>query len=283
MFGQVEEQIERLVGRPLAELGAAEFEIRVRQLRSSWSLELSTRLSEREPARVREITGKTCGEVTDAAAVAIALATNELEDKSQPTARQPAAQPAPVPSAPRASNPPAPKAKQSPDNPFGVTSNLAALVDVGALPNPDVGAQLELWLGSKRLRAGAYGALLAPERTSVPTGAGGEFELFFGGLALLAAREFGPWSAHALIGSELGSLSGEGRDVTRPHRHSELWWALQGGVGGARKLGSAFALFGRASLVLPLRRPEFVLNQRETVHRPAGLEGRGVLGVELSW
>src|SRR6478609_2274000 len=72
---EVSAQVEAATGRPNSSVEVADFELRVKSLsRTQWSLELSTVRRADRARSTRTIHGATCEEVTDAAAVVIALA-----------------------------------------------------------------------------------------------------------------------------------------------------------------------------------------------------------------
>ena len=68
----VSTQVESIVGRPLAAVEALDFEVTVSRADDAWRLELVT--EEHGAKGRRSLSGQSCGEVTNAAAVLIAMA-----------------------------------------------------------------------------------------------------------------------------------------------------------------------------------------------------------------
>jgi hypothetical protein len=89
--------------------------------------------------------------------------------------------------------------------------------------------------------------------------------------------------ALACAGAELGSLSGEGRELDMPEQASVLLAALRADVGAGYELEPGLLLFARGGVSVPLSRREFQINRGMTVHQPASLSGRALLGVQLSF
>ena len=294
----VELQVEHLVGGRLEDVKGLNFSIELQQQSAnSWKLLLLTRGgSPDEEPRKREIVGKSCAEVTDAAAVAIALASTEQRERARagdtnererlsaaapPTNAVPA--PSPAVSAPAPARTESAATAQRPPASIGFRTGISGVIDFGALPQPAFGAELGIALVVADFSAVASGALFAPQRERVASGGAGEFQLTLAALSLGYARSRESYRAQALLGVELGSLSARGREVTKPYERRDLWLALRGGLGFAYVVSPGIAFELRGLLIAPLRRTQFVLDNEETVHRPAGLGGRALLGVEFTW
>lgn len=166
----LQEQIERLIGSPLAEVQAVDFAVDIeRVIGDRWQVRV--RILPRDAAsgdaraRERRIDGGSCDEVASAAAVAVAMAALEREREGEGGMPEPApGEPAPQHSPDRSpdrkpAGAPAPPARATGARPlrFGVAAGPA--LDVGALPEPAVGAQLELFAGYGALRVTALGTL----------------------------------------------------------------------------------------------------------------------------
>ena len=78
-------QVERLIGRSLRDVAAVDFEVSVQHVAgrpTPWTLVVRTLVPDTaiEP-RTRELNGASCAEVTDAAAVAIAMVVQEQDSQ----------------------------------------------------------------------------------------------------------------------------------------------------------------------------------------------------------
>jgi len=280
----VEEQVQRLIGRPLAEVEAIDFEVNIeRAIGDRWRVVVRTLPRAGAAAdgpRERRIEGASCAEVANAAAVAVAMAALERERRS----------PAPAPAPATSGEEPA-RERVTPAEPAGADAAqprswragvaVGGALDVGALPDPAPGAQLELFVGYAALRAVVLGTLFAAQQTRVPGDRGGEFQLVLGGLLLCAEPTFGRLFALACAGAELGELTGTGIDVMDPRERGVGWRALRAEAGAGWALGQGLSLVARAGVSAPLSRRQFVLDRTERVHRPGSLTARVWLGIEL--
>ena len=97
---EVREQVETMTARPVSSVEIADFELNVKSLaQDRWTLELTTVRREDGARSTRAIKGATCNEVTDAVAVAIALAIGPKEPVSK-AMNEPKAAPKPRLAAP---------------------------------------------------------------------------------------------------------------------------------------------------------------------------------------
>jgi hypothetical protein len=289
---EVRAQVAGLIGRSLEDVEGVAFALSVVQNDDAWHVTVRVSASEstaRAEARERHIDGAACEEVTDAAAVAVAMAVREHENR---TAEAPPPEPSsPATSAPPRGSSPASAAPQDVDATaedagpeergwrWGVGAGLA--LDAGALPDPALGVQAELHAGVGVLRVGLNGTLFAQQSTRLPNDTrGGEFELVTAGLLACGEPVFGTVTALVCAGAELGSLSGTGV-VLDPREGSSGWQALRAEAGAAVALGQGFSLLARAGLTRPFSRQPFVVDMTDEVHRAAALTFRGLLGVEL--
>jgi hypothetical protein len=282
----VEARVEELVGRPLASVDEPNFQVNVTEAPGQWNLTLVTRTG--GGTSRRELSGQSCGEVTEAAAVAMAMAIRaavpNASENSEPS--PPAETPAPAPPATAASPArdrptPAPHPKSSGARLGGVVG-IAALLDTAALPAPTFGVAVGAGLRWGWLRAELQGAAFAPQTASLGEGRSAEFGLLSG--ALLGCIE-PPTPGVAVFGCggfELGSLSGEGHGVSNPEVGAALWAALRLEAGAEYKVNPALGLAARLGVAVPLERRQFVLDG-EPVYRPAALGVRAALGVDFLW
>jgi hypothetical protein len=278
------EQVRGLTGRALEEVNGVEFELELEHAGDGWKLVLRTLRGDEQSPRVRELSGASCGEVTDAAAVAIAMAVNErpvidapasaAEAASEPPNSQPPERVVPPVSTP----PPAPPRSSSW---FSAAAALHGVLDVGALPNLAPGVELDLSAGSSRVQGVLVAGAFVPQQSRLADGKGGEFRLLIGGALGCAAQSFGRVRGSGCVGFELGQISGEGVGVQRSQLGSRLWSALRAEIGVSDAVAPGFSLVARVAAVAPLTRPEFVVDGLERVHRPSSVAGRALVGVEF--
>lgn len=287
---EVAEQVASMTGRELRAIDSADFELDTQPPSAgTWQLELKTTRRADNARSSRTLQGKSCVEVTDAAAVAIALAVGPESEPSEPHvhSEQPASAIARASAIASVSRAPAVRRPTS----LLWFAALAGTLDSSVTPNVALGGALHLGLGWQpsrvsltRLRFDLEGALYAPIDSAPSDGRGGRFQL--GYVAPLVCGET-PLGGNALLGCvgyELGQLSGEGRGkaVSAPHRATTFWSAARAELGLFVPLVAQVRVFGRAGVALPLVRHEFVLDGSDLVYRPAALSFRGQLGLELS-
>jgi len=288
---EVTTQVESMTARPVSSVGIADFELNLRaSTPDHWSLELTTVRRADGARSTRVIHGPTCAEVTDAAAVAIALAIGPPESVAEPES-------VPKPVSAEASSAPrerpalvvskAPTPRGSLDWFMGLSGNL----DSSATPNVALGAALHIglsWLptytSQTQLRLELEGAFYAPTQTNSVGGQAGEFQLSYVAPLVCGARFLGGTTLLGCAGIELGRLSGEGvgSAVTSSHPSNTFWSAARAELGLLVPLASSLRFVGRAGVALPMIRREFVLDGPEVVFRPASVSGRVALGLELS-
>jgi hypothetical protein len=300
----IEAQVERLVGRPLDEIHASEFDLRVRQVKQGWQLVLRTQdPAEKSAARgstARQFYGASCREVTDVAAVAIALAiegrapTDEQRRPRETLASdadavadpEPVTTPSTAPetdAAPGSRGAAAATPAASDENPIHLRIGLAAsvLLDAGALPNWAPGGSIGMLAELGAFRVELAGALFLPQRASLGDGRGGEFDLVLGLLRACGRVSFGDMGVLGCGGFEAGMLSGHGLEVRRSRPRDTAWFALSAGAGLVWAITPTIGLQLRVELTAPLSRPDFVLDGTQSVHRAAAVGFRAGLGVEF--
>jgi hypothetical protein len=287
----VVEQVQALSRRSLEAAEGLVFAIRVERADAAWELFLTTRETVDGQTRERRFHGKTCTEVSDAAAVAIAMTLGENDDSTQSSELgQPGAEAEPPRQAEPAEYPvvvspkgaPETRARSAGDSGIGGLVGAAAVVDVGALPSVALGPEISLGLEWTKLRLVVQGGYLLPNRAELGGGRGGTFDLLFGTLLGCFAQPFGKSTGFGCLGYEIGSMSGEGTGVDDPHLGSALWQAGRFELGASVPVSEALRLVLGLGASVPLDRPEFVLDAGEVVHRPAPVTVRARAGVELS-
>lgn len=265
--------------------------------------------SERSSERV--LTAPSCGELSDAVSVAIALAlgadgraTSEAAAAGEPLARRSTRAEVPRPDSNRASAAvavvsPSEAAADSPPAAASageVSASSAAvgaslLMDSGSLPAAGLGVGLSAELRGERLALRASGVLLFEQHVTVDTsggaGPGADLGLALGSLALCTPVAGGfnaPLVLAVCGGWELGRVEGIGRRVAEPQRGGALWSAprLDAGVSWA-VLGSRSRLVAQLTGATPLKRDEFFLRDLGSLHRAPVVVGRLALGAEATF
>lgn len=278
----VSRQVESIVGRSLASVEGLNFEVTVTAAGDAWRVELVT--DESGAKGHRSLAGKSCSEVTDAAAVLMAMAIRGAgqapasDDAAGATPGDSASEPTPEPAAPR----PAPPASAPPSSsrPLGPVFGLSGAVDTAALPHASPGIAAHAGITGSNLRLEAEGAAFFKSRLALEQGRSADFELFSGALLGCVDNSFGAVRAGGCAGFELGKLSGEGNGVSDPHLGSSLWQAGRVELGGYYPLGHELWLTVRVGAAIPFSRPEFVLDGIP-IYQPSALGLRASVGVEL--
>lgn len=251
----------------------------------------------------RRFESSTCETVSDAAALAVALAVDptvleESEPIEEPKAE---ARDAPVdeePSVPEvdvAQAPPqaeaeplqlreAPEVAPSPApsrNLWGAFS-LRGSIDAGALPAPGAGLSIGATLGVDELRievVGGYRFATSTRSTQDPA-ISAEFTAWTVSARGLWAPSVGPLEVPLGAGIEAGQVSGEGLGLPGLRREARAWVAPEAIAGVHWWFHPHVALLARAVLAVPLYRPSFSIEGLETLHEVGAVQIRGVLGVE---
>jgi hypothetical protein len=296
-------QVEALIDRPLAQVEHVSFAVEIAQRSAGdFMLSLRTARDDGSAPRVRQLLGASCDEVADAAAVAIALAitgASPAPDDAAPPATAAAdvhrveAPPQAKSVAPASEAPPAVPER----TPWRAAAGVYALIDASVLPAIAPGAQLELVGGFRGISLRVAGAVFASQRALLPDDSGGaDFGLVLAAALLCAERSFGgsghapalrggasfaPWQALACAGAELGSLSGQGADLTVPLDRATLFSAARAEAGLGYALQPGLTILLRAGVAAPFTRRDFQLNHGQHLHRPAPLSPRLTLGLQL--
>lgn len=281
----VSRQVESIVGRSLASVEALDFEVTVTAAGGAWRVELVT--DEHGSKGRRSLAGQSCSEVTDAAAVLMAMAIRSAgqaplptDDASAATAVEPGPERAPAPSVPTSETPASAPPPPPPARPVRPVFGLSGVLDTAALPHASPGVAAHVGVAGSNVRLEAEGAVFMKSSLKLDEGRSADFELFSAALLGCVDDSFGPVRAGGCAGFELGKLSGEGHGVSDPHLGSSLWEAGRVEVGGYYPLGHALWLTVRAGVAIPFSRPEFVLDGNP-IYQPSALGLRASAGIEL--
>ncbi|HEY6080939.1 MAG TPA: hypothetical protein VIW29_19125 [Polyangiaceae bacterium] len=282
---EVREQIEAMTKRSLVDVDTADFELEPERTQSgAFQLGLVT-ISRPDGARSRRVLeGESCVDVTDAAAVAIALAIGTPPPEPEPPPSETggsAALPPPASSPASSDSPTAAAAKRAKPRASWLVG-AGVTLDSAVTPKPAFGGSLRVTFALSPLRLELEAGAFAPSEQLDSSGRGGSFQLFYAAPLVCAQRVFGAPMVMVCFGYELGQLSAEGIGVAQPHERSTFWHALRPELGLAWPMGGGLALSARAGAAIPLSRHEFVLDEPEVVHRPARLSFRAVVGLELA-
>jgi hypothetical protein len=243
----------------------------------------------------RVVSASECGELADAVTVVIALA---LDSSAQPAASGAPradvlpAEPATVVAAPGGA--PADEASLSPlaaDEPLAPTVSLWVVGDTGSLPSPGFGLALGVELGAEHWQLRLLGTMLVDQRyqlgsAEVAPAPGAELGLVTGallGCLVPVGSAFSSLALRVCAGWELGQLSGVGTGVAEPRQGHVLWNAPLVDLGLLWAVPHTRVQLGALLVAAaPLGRDEFVLRDLGSVHRPAAVVARAVLGAAFA-
>jgi hypothetical protein len=255
--------------------------------------------------RERTLSHSNCRKASEAAALIIALAIDpelaipDSEDgETSYPARATNRGPSEPGSGPAASRVAAPAARTAPAAErtrgwLGVGTAASMQIAGGVLPNPAVVVRLEArleplpWLALQAGGAYWFGQTATVEGTTTTNPRPAiELDMWSGGLRICARPIDGRWFMAVCSGTELGRMTGTGRNVVAPRRQADLFWTMLGGF----QAGPGFWRIGRASqlrLALgaeagsALVRPRFGLEGSDYLYRPAAWDWILGVGLEL--
>lgn len=274
--GDIAEQVDALLGRPVAAVEGLSFDVDIAELPGGrWRLRLATTATGEGTTRSREIEGRGCAELADAAAVAIAMSiqSSDAPERSRVAAPRVPDEPGALPATTVG-----PGVAETPRG-LEVPLVLAALGDAGALPTFGLGLALGASLAWHRVRLIGEAALLFSPEVRVADGSGGRFRLFTG--TVLACLDHHLWRSGLLgcAGVEAGVFQGEGLGVSRPRLQNVPWEAARLELGLTRRLNAAVSLVLRAGVAVPWARPTFTINNdMYALHRAAPVTARLTFG-----
>ncbi len=281
----VRARLERELGAELAALPDLAFAARVKSENGGFELLLETR---QQGAHERRIRAATCGELVDALVVAVSLALHSSEAEPEPSAAaEPSDQPAPPePEIEPSTKPsPAPPQREPPASSGPELIPLAALgglLDVGTFPEPAFGAELLVGARVSSFKLLVLGGILPEQEMALSGGAGGRFELAFGGAGVCYVPASPSWELGGCLSVEIGSFGAVGTNVTSPRQSRSLWLAASAAAWGAvRPAASPFGLFVAPGISVPIVRQPFEITDLGVVHEPAAVGLRVAAGFEL--
>ena len=282
---EVQEQLARELGTKLAAASGVTFEAVATKQRAGFQLDLTTR--EGDALHERRIQAKSCAELLEAMVVAVSLALQAAAESVEPPAPEEAPTSEPDLAEPAAATPRAPPAKAPPPDeangwrvhPLG---GVGAVIDVGAFPQPGFGVQGFLGIRLSDFKLIGSGGFFPEHSASLVGSARARFMLAFGGASVCYTPQNSVWELGACLGAELGSLAAMGSNVRNPRATSSLWAAANAAAWfTVRPRATGWGVFLSPGIVVPLRRPQFVLTELGLVHQPASVGFRGLAGLEL--
>lgn len=246
-------------------------EIRV-DASGGYSLSLRTRVGAITGERV--LSGQDCHELADAAALMLALLINP--EAALPAEPAPAAPPA-VP--PPRSLPPAPMRQRS-----GFGCGLDAVLASAVLPGQGQGLAARFFYQRGLLAAAGQVAGFLPSEKRAPLlpGASASFQRFESALALCAATP-SAWRLGGMLclGGAVVRLHGESSSVSKPGQATAYWPEGLLAALGHLRLSSATRLHLAVELHGLGSRPDFAIIGLGSTYRPAPVNLRGALGIDV--
>jgi hypothetical protein len=276
------EEVERLVGHPLADIVGVDFAVEIGAKDRGFRATVRTRAAGvTEAARAREVTGATCDQAAQAAAVVVALAARTASAESAPEPEdEPETEPPPTEAGPMEPSPRG-RGRQHEGATVDVTAGAAAVADAGALPGLAPGLAAEVGLAFSSARVLVQGVYILPLEHRIADGSGGRFTLAAGAVLACANRGVRLLLLAACAGFEAGVLAGEGVGLVRPASESSFWLAPRLEIRPGLNLGSNVRLFLGLGATVPLNRHRFLTNRQAVVHRASAVTGRFAAGAEM--
>lgn len=249
---------------------------------SAWRLELVTRRGGRTGERAIE--ASTCQGVADAAAVLLAIALGPSEAGSAEV--EPRAPEAPPPATPAADADRSElRRRAAVGRPRALALGIAGALDTATLPVVAVGGALSVGWTPGRARVELETRVLASQSATLEASqAGADFSvLTFGARGCFAVVHGGSLEVSPCAGADVHFGSAAGYGARTNFDASARWTALTGGVLLRAPLASWLAVRARADLAVPLARPDFVVQNEGSVHRPAAAAALVTAGLEANF
>jgi hypothetical protein len=207
-----------------------------------------------------------CRELLEVAALAIAIAIDpqllaaRLPPSELPRPAEATPQLDPVPAAPEAPRPPSTVSEgapvQPPASPLRIEATAAAVVSVGAAPEPAAGFGLGFALGGRALSLAVEGRIDAP--TWSPAAVGGRVGSWLALGSLVPCVHEGPVLVCAI--GQLGSMKASGEGAPTVRSETLPWRAVGGRFGVTAPLSGALALRVGMDFLANLTRQTLALN-----------------------
>lgn len=265
---------------------------------ATWRLQ-ATLVADGKTFATREFSARSCEAVSDAAALATAIAVDPMHVVEPPVVApsEPAPDLVPVPlpepqpelstviDAPepidRSITPPR---RSKPVRLTHATLGIAALLDGGALPGVGVGPSASVGVQRRHLRIELVGTWRTPVTVRAPSdrSQGARIDLF-----TIGARTCGVVNPAKTIeiplcaGMDTGLLRGRGFGLADDRTARLLWSAAVGSSGVTWVFHRHVAIALRSEIGVPLARHEFAVAGHDAFDAVAPVFGRGLLGLEV--
>jgi hypothetical protein len=267
------DQVDELLGRPIADVEGLDFEVEINQgAGHKWRLQVVTVARADGARRSRQIDGADCAQLAEAAAVAITMSVQARPVTPSPADRSLAQEP------PRIVVNPASPNRQ----PAALSLGLSALGDAATLPDFGFGLGLSAIVGWSRLSIIGEGELFAGREKRLADSSGGSFRLIAGAALFCFTSQGEVVDILVCAGGEAGLVQAEGLGVGHPRLRNVAWEAGRLEIGAVRRLNPTVSLFLRGGVAVPWSRPTFRLNDTEDVFRSGSVAGRVALGAQFA-
>jgi hypothetical protein len=219
-----------------------------------------------------------CEDLVDAAVLAITLAL--APEGSAASANHPAGEMEETSPAQEAVV--RPVAPEPAAEPTRGTASLAAVVELGALPDPALGVGMSAGARWPVLSVAAYGMLFESQRLAARPRVYVDFELSVAGLRACGRALSQPLTLDACAGMEVGRWEAFGASLQEARRSRDLWLAPMLELEASRVLIGPLAVELSAGAALPLARKRYIINESEAVYTPEPISWRFLAGLAVA-
>jgi hypothetical protein len=278
-------RIETLLGRPLGHPGDPDLDVVGRVEVEADGLLLV--LEFRQPvARVRELRGRTCAELRDAAAVVLAVTVDPLVPLAEEPEPEPEPEPELVTPEPELVTPepePAPELAPPRTDRIDVLLRFAGGIQYRALPTIAGGPSLALGLRWRALRAELVGSwwLTRAAHFEQPPEVGATISLGWVATRVCGVPSTQRVSFPLCAGVELGGMRAAAFGIPAAATRTLPWIAAEFGGAVSLALPGPLALWIGVDGVIPLVRPGFTIAGLGELHRVPAFAVQTLLGLEI--
>jgi hypothetical protein len=227
----------------------------------------SSATSSGAPARVFH--ARDCGELGEAAAVAIALALGGAA-AAPPARADDGIESAPPPPPAGATQDTAGPSLASELHSIGAEARAEALVDTGSLGGLAFGASAEVGMRWRALGLRAYGVGLPSRQVRLASSQYVELSLWAAGLRACYRAADGLPLVDVCGGAEVGAFGAAGRGLVDARERRDAWGATTWGAWFGIDLAEHLQAGARLEAVVPLSRERYFVNRTELVHEMSG-------------
>jgi hypothetical protein len=282
----IQAQAEQLVQRNLVDIRGIDFGVTIAaDANDQWRVRVVTIVGGQAEGE-RNISGKSCTEVSDAAGIAIAMAVRTFDKSEQTTmtTNSPAKDSEPVQQVIREQTRIEPPEPPKPTARWNTGVAAAAVFDWGLLPKGAAGIQTSAQIERNHWGLRGFGAVFANvEASAAASTAGGEFGLATFGAQLLYEVPISIFRIEGGIGLDGARILARGRNIGRTYERHAWVAAIHPEVGFGLVFQKQLSLFLRIGVTAPLSRPSFVIDGATPVHQVGNLNGRGLLALQYAF